>query len=200
MLPLGMEIWKEITGYVGLYQVSNLGSVRSLDRFVKGRGSGLQLRKGIVLKGGIQNKGGKGYRYVGLWKENKLRQKLIHRLVAESFIDRISDKNFVNHKDFNKMNNTVDNLEWMTAQENVDHYMTGVRSGEIKRPDRRDSNTRRFVSWSPKDKMWVAFIWNTHTKKQVYGGGSVDKEVAYLKAYDKYVEIYNKEPWEELDL
>lgn len=113
------EIWKDIEGYEGLYQVSNLGRVKSLDR-IDCRG---QHREPKFMKARPTKQ---GYLRVGLWKNGKVKTVSIHRLVAEAFIS----KNFtVNHKDGNKSNNTVDNLEWMTQKENNIHaYETGLKS------------------------------------------------------------------------
>ena len=115
------EIWKDIKGYEGIYQVSNLGRVRSLDR-VNERG---WKKKGILLKPKLKRD---GYVDVHLsFKEKDKDQNLkIHRLVAETFIPIPEElKKWygtqylqVNHKDENKQNNCVDNLEWCTAQYN----------------------------------------------------------------------------------
>lgn len=100
------EIWKDIKGYEGLYQVSNLGRVKSLPR--------KNVTKEKILNGGNN---GDGYIKVSL--SNKLYY--VHRLVAEAFIPKIEGKNFVNHIDENKSNNNVNNLEWCTNKENINH-------------------------------------------------------------------------------
>lgn len=113
-----MEVWKDVVGYEGLYQVSNYGNVRSIDRYVSGRW-GKQLRKGKMLS---QRKRCKTDHYlsVPLWKENKLSQKMVHRLVADAFLGNQPEKQ-INHKDENPENNRLDNLEWVTPYENM-HY------------------------------------------------------------------------------
>lgn len=105
------EIWKDIKNYEGLYQVSNLGRVRSLDHIRKnGKKSGNEyLSKGKVLKSAIQNV---GYMFVVLSKNGKTKGYRVHRLVAEAFISNPNNYKCVNHKDENKQNNCVDNLEW----------------------------------------------------------------------------------------
>ena len=106
------EIWKPISGYDGLYEVSNIGNVRS-------------IKKGIILKPATNKF---GYQIVGLSKNGKRKEGKVHRLVAKAFIDNPDNKKQVNHKDGNKKNNSVDNLEWVTNQENVIHaFKTGVR-------------------------------------------------------------------------
>lgn len=114
-----MEIWKTVNGYEGLYEVSNKGRVRSLDKIVP-KWDGQRLLKGKILKGGITRF---GYVKVILTKEKTKRTFLVHRLVAEAFIenDNPKSKNQVNHIDGDKLNNSIENLEWVTASENVRH-------------------------------------------------------------------------------
>lgn len=101
-----MEIWKDIKGYEGLYQVSNLGHIKN--------------RHGRILKPEYSNK---GYACVQLRKDNKCKKYRVHRLVAEGFISNPGNLPEVNHKDENKMNNSVENLEWCTHKQNMNHYM-----------------------------------------------------------------------------
>lgn len=108
-----MEIWKDINGYEGYYQISNKGNVRSVDRF-----DGVHDRIGAVIKPNLKSN---GYLQVGLRKHNKRKWVGVHRLVAIHFIDNLENKPQVNHIDGNKQNNTVENLEWVTAKENQQH-------------------------------------------------------------------------------
>lgn len=123
------EIWKDIEGYEGLYQVSNLGRVKSLARITtfKNRDSvRYETEKILTLA-----KHHKGYLKAQLRKEDVLKGYFIHRLVALAFIPNPENKSTVNHKDGDKSNNTVDNLEWMTNQENMKHaYDTGIRNND----------------------------------------------------------------------
>lgn len=123
------EIWKPIKEYEGLYEVSNLGRVRSLDKIVK-KWDGERLLKGRVLK---ENIGKFGYRKSILTKNHKAKTLLLHRLVANTFIPNPENKPQVNHIDGNKGNNNVDNLEWVTASENVKH----AYSTELKNPSNK---------------------------------------------------------------
>lgn len=103
-----VEIWKDVKDYEGLYQVSNLGRVKSLDHYDSlGR-----LRIGKILKPQFDGKG--HYLHVGLYKDGCYKPKDIHRLVAETFISNPDDLPQVNHKDEDKQNNVVTNLEWCT--------------------------------------------------------------------------------------
>lgn len=107
------EIWKDVVGYEGLYQVSNLGRVRSLDTHDRlGR-----LRRGRVLK---DSNNGTGYRMVNLKHDGKQRMRTVHRLVMETFVPNNDDLE-INHIDGDKSNNTLVNLEWCTRSENVTH-------------------------------------------------------------------------------
>ncbi len=126
-----MEIWVDIADYEGKYQVSNLGNVRSLDRWVYGRGrKNKQLRHGHIMK---QKTDKYGYLTIQLIWESIRRHITVHRLVAMAFIPNPQNKLQVNHIDSNKKNNTVENLEWNTAKENVTHsYKNGTSVG-IKR-------------------------------------------------------------------
>ena len=105
-----MEIWKDIEGYQGIYQVSSLGKVKSLNFN--------HAKKEKILKP-FSNKD--GYLRVNLCKEGKSKQYLVHRLVAKVFIPNPENKPEVNHKDEDKTNNKVENLEWMTCKENSNH-------------------------------------------------------------------------------
>lgn len=118
------EIWKPTPGYEGYYEVSGLGRVRSLDRISRNR-YGEYIRKGKLL---TPNRTADGYLEVGIWDGETSRNKSIHRLVAMTFISNPLNSLEVNHKDGNKENNTIDNLEWATHRENMDHcYRTGLR-------------------------------------------------------------------------
>lgn len=109
------EIWKDIKGYEGSYQVSNLGRVRSLTRKVK-TFNGVRTSKGQILK---PLKTNTGYYRVDLKQNQKNKYMSIHRLVAEAFILNPNNYPIINHKDNNPQNNCVDNLEWCTQSYNV---------------------------------------------------------------------------------
>ena len=120
-----MEIWKDINGYEGYYQISNKGNVRSVDRF-----DGVHDRTGTVIKPNLKSN---GYLQVGLRKHSQRKYIGVHRLVAIHFIDNPENKPQVNHIDGNKQNNTVENLEWVTAKENQQHATRiGLRDNMLK--------------------------------------------------------------------
>ena len=114
MSDLAQEIWKDIEGYEGLYQVSNFGRVKSLEKIDF---SG-HKRKCKILKLALNRY---GYVYLILSKNGNKKAYTVHRLVAETFIPNPNKLPFVNHKDENKSNNRVDNLEWCTHEYNINY-------------------------------------------------------------------------------
>ena len=119
------EIWRNIKDYEGYYQVSNLGNVRSVDRYIEHNNGQIHFRKSQLLKSQI---GKYGYCYVVLSKNNHQKTKTNHRLVAETFIPNPKNKPEVNHKSRIKLENFVNNLEWVTSKENVQHsFNVGTR-------------------------------------------------------------------------
>lgn len=118
------EVWKDVVGYEGYYQVSNLGRVRSLDRELPHSRNSTYIKRGRVLK---PIYGGDNYQMVCLRVNNKPKNQYIHRLVATTFIGKPQGNMEVNHKDGDKKNNKVSNLEWVTSSENTRHaYKNGL--------------------------------------------------------------------------
>lgn len=114
------EVWKTIDLFPK-YEVSNLGRIRSKKCNVRCgyNGNGTRVINGKILS--LNNMNSYGYNIASLYNENGRSNFLIHRLVAQSFIDNPDNKPQVNHIDGNKQNNCVDNLEWVTSEENVKH-------------------------------------------------------------------------------
>ncbi len=106
------EIWKDIPDYEGLYQISNLGNVRSIKNDI------------YTLK---QNDDGKGYKKVRLCKNGKIKSFRVHRLVAQAFIDNPNNYPEVNHKDYNRSNNAIYNLEWSNRKDNMEYSVKANR-------------------------------------------------------------------------
>ena len=111
--PPYIEIWKDIKGYEGLYQVSNIGNVRSL--MFRNNKIKKKRNKPLLMKYSKRS----GYYIVNLRKNSIRKSHQVHRLVAEAFLKKEKNKDIVNHKDFNRLNNNVNNLEWCTQKENV---------------------------------------------------------------------------------
>jgi len=116
------EIWKDVVGYEKYYMVSNLGRVKSKDRTINRTGCKQFMLKGRIKKQSIDVY---GYYFVGFYVGVPKTMK-VHRLVAIAFIANPKNKEQVNHKDFNRKNNILENLEWVTNQENAHHsYLAG---------------------------------------------------------------------------
>jgi len=146
-----MEIWKEIPWYEWLYQVSNLGNVKSL-----------KFWKEKLLSSFINKK----YLTVNLNRK----QKAIHRLVAITFIPNPENKPQVNHIDWNKLNNCVDNLEWCTQSENIQYYWNIYK---INHPNK-----------------WKFWKHNRHSKKV----NQFDLKWNFIKTWDSIMDI-KRELW-----
>lgn len=116
------EEWRDIKDFEGLYQISSLGRVRSLDKKVLQKNKFNKTQyvpyKGKILK---PQKQINGYETIDLHKQGKFVRKLIHRLVAETFIPNLNNLSYINHKDNNISNNHVDNLEWCTQSYNIQY-------------------------------------------------------------------------------
>lgn len=127
------EIWRPVHGFEGMYEVSNAGRVRSLDRYVSQINNGTLCKrkvKGIILKHHIDED---GYHRVSFRKDGKDYTFGVHRLVAQAFIPNPHNKPTVNHKNGDKDKNTDDNLEWATVLEQNHHAIeTGLREGTMK--------------------------------------------------------------------
>lgn len=128
MTNVQKEIWKDVIGYEGLYQVSTFGRIKGLLRKVK-RGNHYITIPQRIINEVISYK---GYCEVRLAKSGSKNPKVLHRIVALHFIPNPHNKPQVNHIDGNKLNNCVSNLEWVTNQENIDHsWKIGLRSKDI---------------------------------------------------------------------
>lgn len=126
------EIWKDIEGYEGLYQVSNKGRVKSMDRYADNNGT-LQFRPERILKQNIQKAGRNKRCAVALSKNAKIKMVRVHRLVAKAFIPNPENKPFIDHIDTDSTNNNVENLRWVTAKENSNNPITLQHHSEAKK-------------------------------------------------------------------
>ena len=135
-----MEIWKDVENYEGLYQVSNLGRVRSLERDIYCQnGTFHQHLKEKMLVPVLDRY---GYQFVGLYKNGKRKKITVHRLVAEAFLPNLENKPQVNHKDENPLNNCVDNLEWRTSKYNINYGTRTARQIQNRRSYKLGDNPR----------------------------------------------------------
>lgn len=116
------ELWKDIEGYEGDYQVSNLGNVRSLRYGNNGpnqKGTGVKNLKRIVNSA--------GYYVVNLYKGGKMKQYFVHRLVAVAFIPNPIMLNEIDHINTNRLDNRINNLRWVTHKENINNPISSAR-------------------------------------------------------------------------
>lgn len=140
------EVWKDIEGYEGLYQISNLGRVKSLDRVITYKDGRKRKFYSKVLKP-LPDKD--GYFHVNLLKNRKCAHPTIHGLVAKRFIGERPEGYVINHIDENKANNEASNLEYVTQKENVNH---GTRTERMRR-----TRGKPVLGISTKDGSAIAF-------------------------------------------
>lgn len=132
------EIWKDIKDYEGLYQISSFGRYRSCDRYIIYNNNRWGGTSKVFLYGKIMkhSKNNSGYCTICLHKDNKPKTFLLHRVVAQAFIPNPNNLPEVNHKDENKENNNVDNLQWCTRVFNNNY-------GKLNKDGRRKSRKHR---------------------------------------------------------
>ena len=135
------EVWKDIKGYNGDYQVSSIGRVKSK-----------KIKKHKILKPGyrLSNKK-KTYDFVVLCKNNNCKKHSVHRLVAQAFIPNPENKPQVNHIDFNKKNNNVSNLEWCTISENKLH---DIKHNRVDDTNRWKSSVKKVMIYNQNEKLY----------------------------------------------
>jgi hypothetical protein len=169
------EIFKDVIGYEGIYQVSNMGNVKSLSREVI-KGKGKYISKENILKAG---KNSRGYYQVVLYKEKKRKTMAVHVLVAMAFLGHTPDgtqRIVPDHKDRDKSNNRVDNLELITQRENVERYYLTQKT----------SSKYTGVTWSKILNKWQSRI-NINGKRKHLGYFDTELEahLAYKKALNE---------------
>lgn len=207
------EIWKDVIGYEGLYQISSIGNIKGLERLVKG------LRNTDVLlseKSKATRIHKKGYVYTDLCKNGEVKTKSIHRLVATAFIPNPENKRCVNHKDGNKQNNASDNLEWNTHKENRNHATeTGLWKPRFIVVHQFDLDNNHIREWSSAEEVeQILGIYSANIAKSCkypYGKfktgnyyWSYSKEVSldYVKPKknkDKYIIVTDLDSGEEIE-
>ncbi len=158
--------WKGVNGYDGLYEISNTGLVRSLDRTRNAKGVGVANIKGVVLK---QIKKDGIYKVVTLSKYCKTKTYYVHRLVAEHFIGEVPNGMVVNHIDHNIYNNHYSNLEIITRRDNTYH---GLKN-------KKHSSKYAGVYWNKARSKWVAMT-RIRGSKKIYLGGFEKEKDAHL--------------------
>lgn len=179
-----MEIWKPIKNYEDLYEVSNCGRVRGIERVVRYKCGTRQHTVKAKIKAILDN--GKGYKIVNLYKENNGKMFYIHRMVAEAFITNHENKETVNHKDFDKSNNYVDNLEWASYTENNLHSFSKVGR-------KKQGKSIKIIAFNDKEEITIINLneWckeNGHDRSSVYhclSGKKIHHHGYKFKYHDK---------------
>ena len=167
------EIWKDVPGYENLYQVSSLGRVKSLQRYVNNNG-GKHLLKERLLKFGLS----KGYYNVVLYKDKKNKNIKVHKLVAMAFLNHKPNgyELVIDHINDNKLDNTVENLQVVTQRENTHKY--------------KRNSTSKYVGvfyYKTRDK-WVSKIYSNRKSKTI---GYFNNEFEAHLAYQKELKLIN---------
>lgn len=140
------EIWKDIPNYEGFYQVSNYGRVKSLSRIINHKSTGKVISKEKILKPHTHY----GYKNVLLSKNNEKKYKKIHRLVAETFIPNPNNLPYINHKNENRSDNRVENLEWCDSKYNNNYGNRNKKIGvaNSKKVKQYDLKGNYIKTWS----------------------------------------------------
>lgn len=125
-----MEVWKDVVGYEGLYQISDTGKIKSIQRRY---GNYNGMRRERIMK---QRPDSRNYINITLCKNGKHKSHWVHRLVAQAFIPNLDNKHCINHIDNNPSNNSIENLEWCTHKENSQH---SAIQGRINRGEKNGS-------------------------------------------------------------
>lgn len=192
-----IEEWRDVVGFEGLYQVSNLGRVKGLDRLVDTNINNVDKRisKGKLLKPQFNNK---GYKRVNLCKNGTFKSVFVHRLVAEAFIPNPNNYPVVNHKDENKQNNCVENLEWCTQKYNMNWngVMKKVGLKLRKTEEEKKYNRKKYEEAHKEEKR--RYMQEYHRKHYIPTGTRTKKKVSqytiegiHIKDYDSIAEAYN---------
>ena len=170
------EIWKNVKGYEKLYQVSNLGRLRSLDRVTNHSKGGLRVVKGKILKGSLSL----GYPSFGFKKNGKIKRMRIHQVVAIAFLGHTPCKydKVVNHIDNNPLNNNVSNLEIVTVSYN-------------NRCHKNTSSKYPYISFVKSISKWRVRVLNENGKRVLLGTFKTEQE-----AYTAFNENKKRHPEE----
>ena len=163
------EKWADIKGYEGLYQISNFGRVKSLQRKVVNHRSGSMRIVNEMIMTPFDN--GTGYKAISLACERKRKNFYVHRLVGGAFIENPQNKKIINHIDYDTNNNSSDNLEWCSQKENIMHSVEHMKKP---RTISYSSTGIKYISIRKKTKFRVQI---PNQKMRVFN--SIEQAVAY---------------------
>lgn len=157
---MAYEEWKDVKGYEGFYEVSNLGNIKSLDRVIQRKTSNMKI-KGRQMS---QYLGNAGYPMINLCINGKCKRHLVHRIVATAFLPNPLNKGYVNHIDGNKQNSNLENLEWSTPTENSIHAheygLANVSRGEKQHSAKLNEEKVKYIRESSKTVKELSLVFN----------------------------------------
>ncbi|MED1908548.1 MULTISPECIES: NUMOD4 motif-containing HNH endonuclease [Cytobacillus] len=180
------EEWRDVRGFEGYYKVSNAGSVKSLGKVITNSKGIRRVFKERILTQTINST---GYKTVTLISNNKRIMYRVHRLVADAFIDNPLKLRVVNHKNGEKTDNRVENLEWVTHLENVNHSIY-----DLNKIGGTNTEKPRGVRFNKQNNKWNSII--RYKKENINLGNFFNKEEAYKVYFEKFKELYGFEPWD----
>lgn len=145
-----IEIWKDISGYEGLYQVSNTGKIKTLEKKCWNKYSFITRTERI-----LKQNNSKGYNFVRLYKNKKAKNFTIHKLVALTFLSNEFHYKEINHIDGNKLNNCVNNLEWCSKSHNIRHaFIMGLNKARKGNKNEKSIKIIQYDKNMNKIKLW----------------------------------------------
>lgn len=188
------EIWKDVVGYEGLYQVSNLGRVKSVARIIYKDCTNHPTiksdfskwhRKEVIM---VQWKNHNGYYTVSLTKDHKKKTRPVHQLVAKAFIPNPLGKEMINHIDCNTLNNNVNNLEWATNSENQLHAIAHGLKTDIGVNHNLSKLKEEDVRFIREHYKFRDTVYNTRTLGEMFGvSSSVISAIVLGKTYSSVI-------------
>jgi len=190
------EQWIDIKGYENLYQISNYGNVKSLEKNIIRKNGKKQSFKPKILKSGLSKN---GYLSVALTKNKKMKTYFVHKLVANMFIENKNNYKCVNHKDGNKLNNNVDNLEWCSYNHNLkEAYKLGLKKPYwLNKKGKDNKSSKKVVQLSKKNE--IIKIWDSLIDTQRYGNFNFKCVCACCKGKQKYHKNFIWKYYEEFN-
>lgn len=174
------EIWKDIKGYEGFYQVSNLGRVRSLPRPIR-RGKGVAMSSEKILCCTIDKS--TGYRKSVLWRNNTAHRTYVHRLVAEAFIPNNENKPCIDHIDADRTNNIPSNLKWVTYKENNNNPIYTSRNSVSRTGENNHIRRGIYGEENPTSKPVVQLNMDGAFVNRYWGAKAIQDELGYASSY-----------------
>lgn len=191
------EIWKDVVGYEGYYQVSNLGNVRGVDRYV----IETNTNKRKLIKGKMLTKHEKdnGYRQVNLTKDGKTTFHYVHRIVMKAFkpLNDYTDME-VNHIDYNRSNNELSNLEWTNHKDNVVHSSSNGKYGKVKGSANHKTTFTEEQVIEMREKYYKQGIGIPQLVYEIYGIKYSDDRKKYKIKYNTIFGIINYRTWKHI--